>query len=244
MDNDLLRERIYDTADICEKNGKPKFLGFLSPEQAVFADRLLENRGVKYGFFGGYDGADRVMLGCFPDWSDEGDYPVASVTVSYRKTDSLSHRDFLGTLMGLGLKREAVGDILTEAGRAVFFVTEETLKYILTQVEKVGRVGVSVEEGFVLPLPAAGALKEFSVTVSSERLDCVVAAVTGLSRNAAAEKIEQSMVSVNSCVTEKTTRRVSAGDIVSVRSKGKFIIDSIDGKTRKNKIVLKYKKYV
>lgn len=244
MDTDLLKDRIFDTADIAEKNNRPKFLGFLSPEEAVFADKILQHRSVKYGFFGGFENAGRVMLGCFPEWAEGVEYPITPITATFRKMDTLSHRDVLGSLMALGLKRETVGDILIEEGRAVMFVTDETSNFVLTQIEKIGRVGVNLKVGFDSPLPQAGVLKEFTETISSERLDCVVSALAGISRGKASEKIEQSLVSINSVVTEKVTRQVFGGDIISIRGCGKFIIDSIEDKTRKNRIVLKYKKYV
>lgn len=244
METDLLKDRVFDTANIAEKTNCPKFFGFLTEEQAIFAKRLLENQRFKFDFFGGYSEAKRVMLCCLPDWADEAEYPIVGITAVYRKTDILSHRDFLGSLMALGLKRETVGDILIEDGRAVIFLTDKAAKYVLCQVEKVGKVGVKLSLGFEEPLPKVGVLKEFTETVASERLDCVVSAVAGISRSLAVEKIEQSMVTVNSVIIEKPTRQVNEGDIISVRGKGKFIIDSVKDKTKKDRIILKYRKYV
>jgi RNA-binding protein YlmH len=135
--------------------------------------------------------------------------------------------------MALGLKREAVGDILIEESRAVVFLTDETTDYVLNQITKVGRVGVQISKGFKMPLPNAGVLSDFSSTVSSERLDCVVSALIGASRKTACEKIEQALVTVNSVVSQKPTLKIKAGDVVTVRSKGKFIIESIEDKTKK-----------
>lgn len=244
METDILKARIADTADICERTNRQKFLGFLSREEAVLTERTLEKRNVNFALFGGYEEAERVMLGCFPDWDEERDFPITAVTFTYRKTDALSHRDFLGSLMALGLTREAVGDILVEEGRAVVFLNEDIAGFVLSQVEKIGRTGVTVSEGFSLPLPQKGELSEFNCTVASERLDCVVAALCNISRGAALQKIAEGLVSVNSVVTEKATKTVIGGDAVTVRGKGKFIIDSLDRKTRKNRIILKYKKYI
>ncbi len=244
METDLFKDRVFDTADICEKTNKPKFFGFLSSEHAALADRLLEHRNVDYRFFGGYEEAQRVMLGCFPDWSQVREYPIIPITAQFRKADKLSHRDVLGSIMALGLKREAVGDILIEDGRTVMFLTRETADYVLSQITKIGRVGVNLKTGFEEPLPSSGELRDFSVTVASERLDCVVSALIGVSRGKAAEIIENSFVTINSVVTEKVTARVTKGDILSVRKKGKFIIESLEEKTRKDRIVLKYKKYM
>ena len=145
--------------------------------------------------------------------------------------------------MSLGLKRENIGDILTEAGRAVVFLKEETCGYVLSQLEKVGRTGVTLRKGYCLPLPEKGEMKEFSKTVSSERLDCIVSAVANVSRTAATELTEQGFVSVNSVVCDKVTKHVAEGDIISVRSKGKFAIDELNLKTAKGRLLLKYKKY-
>ena len=103
---------------------------------------------------------------------------------------------------------------------------------------------MELKEGFVEHLPEAGKLCEFSATVSSERLDCVVSVLIGASRKAACEKIEESMVSLNSVLVQKTTLKVKSGDVVTVRSKGKCIIDSLEEKTKKDRLVLRYKKYI
>lgn len=243
MDSEIFIARVDDTAQIAERTNKPKFFGFLTAEQAVAVSARLKNRGVKFGLFGGYDNASRVVLGCFPDWADE-EYPITAVTFNYRKSDSLSHRDFLGSLMGLGLKRESVGDILIGEGQTVVFILNDILKYVTEQITKIGRVGVSVTVGLPKSLPKGETLEEFRTTVASERLDCVIAALCNFSRNAAAEKIVQSLVTVNSFVIEKPTYTINSGDIISVRGKGKFIIGQIGAKTRKDRVIVEYKKYI
>lgn len=244
METDLLRDRLYDTANISERTNKPKFLGFLSEEQSVFARNILEKLDCSYEFYGGYDEAQRVMLGCLPEWVNEAEFPITAVTAEFRKVDKLTHRDVLGSLMALGLKRETVGDILVEEGRAVVFLCSENADYVIGQISKIGRVGVTLKKGYEHPLPKVGEMVEQRVTVASERLDCVVSALIGVSRNKATEKIEQSLVTLNSVVTEKVTAKVTDGDIVSVRSRGKFFVESIQNKTKKDRLILKYKKYV
>ena len=244
MDSDMLLARIDDTAEIAYKASRPKYLGFLSPEQAVAAEKRLKNRNVRYGFYGGYDGALRVMLGCFPEWADTEEYPVTAITFKYRKNDELSHRDFLGSLMGLGLSRESVGDILVGVGKAVVFLSDDISDFVLKQTVKIGRTGVTAVLGVEGELPEGSKMADFTETVASLRLDCVVSAIGDMSRGAAAEKIESGLVSVNSFTEEKITRLVNDGDIVNIRGKGKFVICSTSDKTRKNRVVLKYKKYV
>ena len=184
------------------------------------------------------------MLCCFPAWAEDVYFPLCAVTLTYRKSDTLSHRDFLGSLMALGIKRETVGDILAEEGRAVVFLTIEVKNFVLTQIKKIGRVGVTLTEGFCEPLPQSDKLAEFKDTVASNRLDCVVSSLCSVSRGNAAELIENGFVSVNSVVTEKATKLITDGDIITVRGKGKFIITSLSAKTKKQRTVLEYKKYI
>lgn len=79
-------------------------------------------------------------------------FPVASLTLTFRRQDTLSHRDFLGALMALGIERETLGDILVEEGRAVLFLKEEMVSFVEQNLEKVGSTGVGIERGFAEPL--------------------------------------------------------------------------------------------
>lgn len=244
METELLTARITDTAGICERTSKPKFLGFLSPEEAVLAQRLLKNNACRTEYFGGFKDASRVMLGCFPDWQEESVFPISALSFRYRVSDELGHRDFLGSLMALGIKRETVGDILIEPGRAVVFVTDDIKEYVKTQVSKIGGTGVTVTEGFDYPLPEGDRLAEFSVTAASDRLDCVISALCGFSRAKAADAVNDGLITVNSAPALKVTKSLFSGDIITVRGKGKFIIDSLDGRSKKNRIIIKYRKYI
>lgn len=244
MDSGLFEARVSDTADICLRTSSPKFLGFLTSEETAVADRLLKNYGVGYSFYGGYEDAQRRYLACMPDWCEQVEFPITALTFEYRDVDKLSHRDFLGCLMALGITRESVGDILVEDGRAVVFLNSGIADHVTEQITKIGRVGVTVKRGFTSPLPNVGKLCDFSDTVPSARLDCIVAAVCSVSRSAACELIESGFVSVNSFCCEKHTKNVLGGDKITVRGKGKFIIDSLDSYTKKGRIILKYKKYM
>lgn len=244
MDEAFFAARVGDTAELCRRTETPRFLGFLSPSEAASAERLLKNQGVLFEFFGGYSGAERTYLCCKPEWVQSPDYPLCAVTASFRKCDSLSHRDILGALMALGITRESVGDILIEAGRAVFFVSRDTAPFVLAGLEKAGRVGIKLSEGFSLPLPQMSCGVQDSTTVASLRLDCVTAALCGLSRANAVQAIADGRVTVNSLAAGKPTQSVRAEDILAVRGKGRFKIDSVDEYSKKGRIILRYKKFV
>lgn len=244
MDSSIFPSRVCDTADICKRTSVTKFLGFLTCEEVRIADEILKKRNIKYSFFGGYESAERTYLACLPDWCDYTDFPIKSLTFKYRSVDKLTHRDFLGSLMALGLAREKIGDILVEDGRAVIFVASEISDHVINQINKVGRVGVDISLGYSEPLPSLGKLESFSVTVASDRIDCVIASLCGISRAKSSELISNGYVSVNSIACDKVTRTVRNSDKITVRGKGKFIIANFDGFSKKGRMILKYQKYV
>lgn len=231
---------------LCARDSRPRFLGFLDEASAAAVYAYAKNLHAQVVLYGGFDDAERLMPGILPDWCDQplALFPIQPLTVTFSKSVALSHRDFLGALMALRIKRETIGDILVESGRAVLFVTDEIAGFILQELKKVGSTGVTVTEGYTDPLPATHSLADFSSTVPSLRLDAVVSALCNQSRGTAAELIKRGMVSVNALVCEKGTRQICSGDVIKIRGKGKFIIADTDDLTRKQRIILKYKKYV
>lgn len=243
MDNSLLSARIDDLKYLCEKTNSPKFLGFLTAEQVAVAVKRFKSCE-RYQLFGGYENAERVLIGILPEWCDETTFPITVITFTYRECDSLTHRDFLGALMALGIARETVGDILVSSGRAVVFVLSDIEKFVLTQIEKIGSVGVTVTKGFSEPLPQGSKKQSFTVTVASMRLDCVVSALCNISRKEATQKIDDGYVSVNSVAASKATVTVLSQSKIVVRQKGKYQITSCDEHSKKGRVILKYDKYV
>lgn len=246
MDEQLLTAKVRDALRLCSTSGMFRSVGFLSQSEASFISSLPILKGEKYAFFGGYDDAERVYFIAMPEWLDDpaDAFLAEAFTFTYRKNDKLSHRDFLGTLMSLGITREKVGDILLEEGRAVVFVADSISSYVSSQIEKVGGVGVTVTKGFELPLPGFGKLADFSDTVASLRLDCVVAALLNTSREKAKEVILEKRVAVNSVITDKITFCPDEFAKISVRGVGKFILSGASQHTKKGRIILNYKKYV
>lgn len=244
MDSTLLTARIKDVSERVIKTETPQFLGFLSEDSAQIAADMLKNSSVKFSFYGGYSDAKRVYLACLPDWCENFEYPISAITLKYNKAYTLSHRDFLGAVIALGIDRDKIGDILIESGRAVMFLSREIAPFVKEQLTKVGRVGVAVEDGFCPPLPVISLKKEFTDTVASTRLDCVVASLCSISRNTATELINDKRVILNSFTQQKATVKVSSGDTVSVRGKGKYEIISTDELSKKQRIILKYTKYI
>ena len=246
MELNLLLPRINDAVRLCETSQTPKFVGFLTSNEASVIEKELKSVGTEYSFYGGYEDAERLFFGAFPRWCEKREelFPITPVTFTYRSIDELSHRDFLGAFMSLGITRETVGDILVEKGRAVAFLSSDIANFALSQLDKIGKVGVKAEKGYSLPLPTMSGFEEIRDTVASPRLDCVVAALTKCSRSQAEELILQGLISVNSLCVTKTVKTVTQGDKITIRRKGKFIIESLNKITKKNRVVLIAKKYV
>lgn len=245
MEN-LLIAKVKDALRLSSTTDVFKAVGFLTPAESALIRVMPELKGEKYAFYGGYEDAERVFFIALPYWCDDPEQTgaIESHTFTYRKCDKLSHRDFLGALMSLGITRECVGDILCEEGRTVVFTASSVSNYIFSQMEKVGNVGVKIESGFNYPLPGLSQLKEFTATIASLRLDNIVAALLSTSREKAKEIIIDKRVSVDSVLCDKITAAPSACAKISVKGVGRFVLCESDSLTKKGRIVLKYKKYV
>lgn len=246
MEDDVLAARIEDAARLCEARSYPRFVGFLDERQAALAKQIAQKlRIANYLLWGGYEDAQRVMFGVFPDWQQpDGDsFPVAVLHISFRKEDALSHRDFLGTLMAQGISRETVGDILVEEGRGVLFVKEEIASYIKAQVTKIGGAGIAFLEQPPASLPQGRGFEELSGTVASARLDCVLSVLLKCSREKCASLIAGGLITLNYEIALSPSARVEPEDRLSAKGYGKFIVDQIGPPTKKGRLHLAARKY-
>lgn len=227
----LLLDKAYDALALCERRGCPQFLGFLNEHESLYLREHLPRRA-DVRFFGGYADAVRLMLGVS---AEESDYPITALQFRWRKEDELRHRDFLGALMALGIRRDTVGDILTESGRAVVFVRDDIAPFILSQVDKIGRVGVKVSYADTGDLPASDDYEELIFTVSSLRLDAFVAHAANLSREKAARLIRSETVMVDHVTETGVSLMLHEGATVTIRKYGKYVLTALLGESRKGK---------
>lgn len=241
----LLSARVRDAIRLAQDRYESRFIGFLDEHGRSIA-RAASAGWENVRFFGGYDDAERVYFCAYPEYCDlrESDYPITAVTVTSRKEASLSHRDYLGSIMSAGITREKVGDILCEPSRAVIFVSSSVADYILNQIDKVGGEGVRLSVGFSAPLPSAHTFKTIRDTVASARLDCIVSALCGISRSKAIPLIEGGAVTVDGAVCCNVSAKVREESKISVRGNGKYIVDSTGSMTRKGRIILCARKYI
>ena len=228
MDEELIR-RGLDLAYRCEKTASVTSSVFFTPAQAYEL-----NNWAKHGtdctvlFRGGHPDAERRCAFFLPDWMDadsfdEGEYLCALECVA--RFGSPGHRDYLGAVLGLGIAREWLGDILIDGETAWIFCLPSVKQHLLLNLDKVGRWGVKVREIPLTDVPRQERkMKELVFSVKSPRLDAVCAGMFGLSRTAAAEAITQGLVTLNYAECLKCDAQVRDGDILSLRGKGKGII--------------------
>lgn len=241
---DLLEAKLRDHIRLSQR--RPSFLGFLDESQcAACEDLLRRERGAQWLLWGGWPEGERKLLGLFPDYLEPDDalFPITPVTFTYRAGDKLTHRDFLGSFMALGVERDVIGDILAGEGRCVAFFRQEMAPYFLDNIRKIGRVGVKAEEGAKEPLPVRREFKELSGVVASQRLDCLVAFLCKTSREKAAGLITAGLVMRNHREILSSSQRTEEGDVLSIRGHGKFQIDRLGPLTSKGRLSVLCRKY-
>lgn len=241
----ILKNRFKELSNRSQNRGIYLYSDFLNLyEQTVLYDEI------KYGYtlFGGFPDAER-KIACFGDENDFGYPPSPPVVIlcieplSAKFSDDLTHRDFLGSLIGLGIKRETLGDIIITDNKGYLFCLETIAQYIIDNLTKVRRTSVSCSICSELPESALPQPKEKVIIVSSLRLDGAIASVYDLSRSKSSALVEGEKVFINGKLTKSTSKNVEMGDTVSVRGYGRFRYVGILGDTRKGRIRIKCEVY-
>lgn len=243
----MLLPRLDDLFTLSRVKYKTGFTKFLNARQALIANEYIkQNKLDNYLFYGGRENAERLMLGVFSpdDVPDAGDFPLACVTSRYPENAALSHRDFLGTLTSLQITRESIGDILVSSGRCDFFVTGTVLNTILTELVKVGGVGVKTAKGVPGDFVVLERFEQVRITVSSPRLDSLVSHLANISREKASAIIRQGLAQQNFVQADSVSRIFAPGDTVSIRGYGKYIVDEIGAPTKKGRLPVICRKYI
>ena len=220
---------------------------FHSPHGAALAYRIAREPVLK--LWGGMEHAQRVVIrfGNPEELLYEEEFPIKLLRVSplqKKFSDDLTHRDFLGSVIGLGLERAKIGDIMVRENEAYIFVAESISDYVSENLTKVKHTSVRVEECAEVPEEIAPRTAAENLIVSSNILDAVIAKVYNLSRDTAVKCISEGRVFINGREMTGNAKSLKNGDIVTVRGKGKFIFDGEAGTTRKDKLYVNIKRYV
>lgn len=245
-DEKLLISRVNDIFNLCEKYAEPRFTPFLDGAmQNCIKENVYLDENVT--FFGGFADSERQMLGVFPEWilPDTELFPIDVVKIEHKFGSELSHRDYLGSIMSLGIDRSKTGDILIDGNTAYVFAESDISDYIKNNISKIGNKGVSVDICKIgdITLPERK-FQSMNVVAASMRLDAVVSAVTNSSRSNTAKLIDAGKVSVNHKEVTKVAYEIKKGDLLSVRGFGRVIVDDIGTNTRSGRLHITVKKYI
>ena len=245
----LLLAKLWDKISAGIRRDIPAHTCFLSPREQEMARYLFgEQSGLVR--FGGYGDAERKMICYLPDYLDvdnlyDAGSPVVCLHAEYYEGDTLSHRDFLGALMGAGIARDTVGDICTGKGCCDFFVSAEIAPYILQNFSSAGRTRLHLTQ---VPLNQAAVqepeVKELRDTLASLRLDSVISAGFRIGRSQAAQFISAGKADIDGLPCEKPDKTVTEGAKISVRGLGKIKLQTVGGQTKKGRISVIIHRYM
>lgn len=238
----ILLRKISDLIARSEKTYSVEYSHFLTPAEQTLISKVEEFRGY-IDFVGGFDDAERRLCRVRDNeyCNDEG-LPIKLYSVISSNAE-FTHRDILGSLMGLGIKREMIGDIIINEDKAQFFCHNSISEFVEFNLKKVGRYNAEIRESESYEVPVLKT-QDISINVSSMRLDSISAECFGLSRTKSVEFITKGAVSLNWLVCTDTSKEVKAGDKISMRGKGKAEVVGISGKSRKGRLFVDVKKYI
>ena len=246
----ILLARVLDKLELAQNRSVPAHTSFLSPGERAAVEYLIAACGrPRHLFFGGYEGAERTVCLFLPDWQEKEDAlwesPVAALRCTFPAGSGLSHRDFLGSILGLGITREKIGDLLVGSASCDVLLLPEIADYLLLNLESAGRVRLKVH---ALPLSDLELpqiqVKTVRDTVAALRLDAVMASGFSLSRGKAADLISAGRVQLNHRECGKCDRTVAQGDVISCRGLGKCSVKEIGGLSKKGRTMIVLERYI
>ena len=248
IEDRVLVSRLLDKVEQCRYSSFV-YSDFLSPYEATIAKRILDKvSDVFYTFTGGYEGAERVIVAISTDFIDQdivlNSSPLSFLRITPSMEKPLSHRDYLGSLMGLGIKREKIGDILVCQSHADVFLIDKITEYILYNLDKIGSVKVSCELLNLYEYTAPQKKeKAITTTVASLRADSIAASGFGVSRTKVLEYFKAQRVNVNWEIVQNPSKQLSEGDTMSIRGKGRIVLEKVAGTTKKDRISIVIKRF-
>ncbi|MGO3731699.1 MAG: RNA-binding protein [Vagococcus sp.] len=234
---------VWDWIEQVDQQYAPYVTEFLNPREVFILESLIgKNDDIHYALFGGFDTSERKCAVIYPNYYEptQSDFDIVVYHIHYPvKFGNLTHGKILGTLMSTGIKREFIGDIITDGENWQVFVKKSVSNYIVNQVTKIGSFGVRFEEvtdaNIIMPIED---WVEESLTVSSLRIDNIISSVYNVSRQRAKQVVESKRVKLNWTEIERSDYTLELYDILSVRKLGRIQILDTQGKTKKDKIRL------
>ena len=234
----LLIKRFKELENRSYNRGVYEYSDFLNIYEQ---DLLFRNINTSFSLFGGYENAERqiAVFGNEEDFGYSPSYPIVCILVSplmQKFADDLTHRDFLGSVLGLGIKRETIGDIIIKNNTGYIFCLNTIADFITENLKKVRHTSVKCEKVTETPEEVNPESTEKFIIVASERLDVIIAEIYNLSRSESNNLFLAKKVFVNGKLTENNSHKIKTGDIISVRGFGRFNWLGTSGETKKGRL--------
>ena len=248
-DEEILAAHITDLARGAERGGYYTFTDFLGLAEQSVLNALLPKLGVRHAVFGGAAGCERVIAR-FGDEEEIGystDFPIVVLLAepkSPKYADKLTHRDYLGALLNLGIERSVLGDIVLRDSSAYIFVLSDMAEYIKDSLVRVKHTDVSLSVCESLPEGKLFRTESVRITLEGVRLDAIVAKVFSLSRSDAQALFKKRLVFLNGTMVDSASRVPREGDVISVRGHGRMIYRGTCGVTRRGRLAVSVEVYV
>lgn len=249
-ESELLKKRFIELANKSYNSGIYLFTDFLGlSEQAVFNEAKAAFRTLPYTAFGGAEGAERVMIR-FGDEESLGytaDFPIVCIKaepVAQKFADKLTHRDFLGALLNLGIERSTLGDIPIIDNVGYIFAKEDIAPYIISELSRVKHTEVKLSVADKLPEGELYKTERRRIQANGERVDAVIAKVFSLSREEAHSLFLKRLVFIDGRLCENPSYIPKRGEVISVRGKGRMIYLGYETTSKKGKLNIEVELYV
>lgn len=249
-DTELLKKRFLELARKSFNAGIFTFTDFLGlAEQSAFSKTKKELRDISYEAFGGAEGAERIMIrfGSAEELGYELPFPISIIKaepVSQKYADKLTHRDFLGAILNLGIERDTLGDIVIIDNIGYIFAKEDIATYISDNLIKVKHTDMKVSIADSLPEGELYRTEQRTVQVSGERLDAIIAKVFSLSREDAQALFKKRLVFAGGREIDSPSYTPKENEKISVRGHGRFIYLGCQSLSKKGKLNLLVERYI
>lgn len=252
----LLISKMLDKIELSKSKNRIEYTDFLDVYQKHLLEKILKQDHIEnYVISGGAEDTERNVIVFYPDklkevanFNCKKILPIVCIRIILPKEmhNKYSHKDFLGGLIKLGIKREKIGDIFVFKDGADILVLNEISKFLITNLSSLSRFSKAKIEIISLDDVKEKQVnkQEINIIVSSMRLDCVISEILKTSRGKAEEIIKEQRVFVNFENIEKLTKQIKEKDLITIRGKGRFEIVKIEGKTRNNRVRLVINKYI
>ena len=246
-EGELIKKRLVELYERAERSSYYTYTDFLGlMEQSLLGEAL---GFAKYRAFGGAEGAERVVVR-FGDEDDIGydePFPISILKISPKSqkfADKLSHRDFLGSLMNLGIERRCLGDIAIIDNGGYLFCLSDIADYISESLTRIKHTEVTVSKIDTIPSGELYKTERRTVQASGERLDAIIAKVFSLSRDDAQRLFAKRLVFLSGREVDSVSKAPKADEVVSVRGYGRFIYRGVQSLSKKGKLNIEVDVYI